>query len=178
MSNWIHTVARKPTRDDGNEKGLVWVRWADNGVGVRSWNAMNTAVTEAVAWMAIPKYDPLPPPPDGYELLTDYNAEPDDQALLLSVDRIWRIRDYRGRYNKRDVYCVPCKPARVPSIITSGLLASGTWLAIDDDEEAFLYSHKPAWKGSYWEYEDGECYTFVLDEDSPICGEKAIWHVP
>jgi hypothetical protein len=64
--------------------------------------------------MSIPDYAPLPDPPEGYEILTDYDAEPHPEAMYWSGNNaVWERRAYPERtYSDVEnlIYAVPIKP--------------------------------------------------------------------
>lgn len=64
---------------------------------------------------AVPVKPPLPDPPDGYEILTDYGALPDPRAMFWSRQGQWMERAGMNKdraYDQDSIYAVPIAPPK------------------------------------------------------------------
>lgn len=106
---WIDCKIRLPTEADADKNGRVlWVCRS----GLAFCAECDTTVTELVAWMPIPEFTPLPDPPEGYEILTDYGLSPHPEAMFWGCPGQWmdRLNDPDTAYNRDSIYAVPIAP--------------------------------------------------------------------
>ena len=105
MSGWIDIKLRKPTAADGRKDGCVLQLLTDESAGVYNWD--NTRWV--VAWMPIPKFTPLPDPPEGWQYVQA--GEPFDKRARFWSDLLkkWEITT-NTEYDPRLTYIVPIDP--------------------------------------------------------------------
>lgn len=173
--NWTYTAIRLPSADDADENGNVMCRGHNGVCFYRRWSDLHHSdcYGDYVAWLPVPKFVPLPKLPDGYELLKDYDLEPDSAARVLLCNE-WREQHKSTRYYKDMMYCIPSSPPWVPVIVTAGVLRPGTWVCIDDDGGVGFSKTKPTWDcDTGWMGANFE----ALGEVVQLTGNKAIWEV-
>lgn len=109
--SWIDLKVRKPTEADADENNEVLWQYGEN---IRQTWHWDYELRDAVAWMPIPEFTPIPDPPDGYEFLEDYDAAPHPDAMHWNDRKeSWEIRAYPSdAYNRAEtnIYAVPVKP--------------------------------------------------------------------
>jgi len=106
---WIDIRIRKPTESDGDECGGVLVLTID----MCCWHWLVKEVIDSpdvVAWMPVPKFDPVPEPPDGYRLVDTTNEPFDKRAKWYCVSFDGWLVTNSDRYKTRYAYCVPIEP--------------------------------------------------------------------
>jgi hypothetical protein len=101
--NWIDIRIRKPTKADADKFGNVLQLLQCGRAACYWWDCL----TDAVAWMPIPKFKPIDPP-EGYRLI-DIATEPfrkDAMVWELSAAK-WFPTSNTCKYSPNSLYCVP-----------------------------------------------------------------------
>jgi hypothetical protein len=108
--NWVPCKVRLPTEADADKNGCVLVEYDDGERSLCLWERVHRL---DAAWLAIPEYVPLPDPPEGYEVLADYDAEPIADAVYLRESGQWEVRNLmmcESPYPQQHIYAVPITP--------------------------------------------------------------------
>ena len=105
MSGWIDIRVRKPTAADANHIGLVLWLWGDNScLAYPCGHDFSDFRHQPVAWMPIPRFTPLPDPPDGWRYVQDGEAH-DKRAKVWDCDLV--------QFRERNYPHMPCTPGGV-----------------------------------------------------------------
>jgi len=115
--SWIDIRVRKPTKDDADKFGKVLQMMIDGSVCVFDWRDLSSAI----AWMAVPEFDPAPDPPEGYRLLERGEPFRKDAKWYANDTGLWFETCQKSSYDPFRVYCVPIdKPQPTYRPFTNG----------------------------------------------------------
>jgi hypothetical protein len=113
--NWIDIRVRKPEEKD-SFKGNVWALFEDGSSGAKSWKRVATGDSLAIAWLdpkTLPKFTPIPDPPEGYRLKQDGDVKTDDAIFLHPDNRTWvLVSPHTCGWLDKAIYAVPIDPPK------------------------------------------------------------------
>lgn len=88
-NGWVALYERRPTKNDGNKDGWVFVTWCEGRVGLNRYDAIGDLVTH---------WQPLPPPPESPE---QRQARLDTEAL----EAAWTAENIGGDTGRFANFC-------------------------------------------------------------------------
>lgn len=106
IMGWIDIRLRKPTVADGDEHGKVWQLLPSGAIG--RFSARETS--GFVAWMPIPKFTPLPDPPEGYRFVDPEVEKFCDGMKYWSDSQNQWMAAARCMWQVMEIFCVRITP--------------------------------------------------------------------
>jgi hypothetical protein len=115
--NWIDIRVRKPTKADASPLGRVLASFENGEVGTCFWGNLVSGDVCCVAWMPLsdlPKFVPIPDPPEGYRFKQEGDAFDRAVAWYWSISKQQWVKcsDNYGVFFCNDIYAVPVDPPK------------------------------------------------------------------
>jgi len=114
--NWIDIRVRKPTQKDAESSGRVICLLENGDTTLQFWDKVFIGQTSAVAWLdpkTLPKFTPIPDPPEGYRFKQD-GDERIDKAMCCHPDKNeWiLVNPHVCDWLDNIIYAVPIDPPK------------------------------------------------------------------